>query len=60
MARARQQFTRPCLAGDRKREASCGCGIIGRCARLCTHEHEETCMVHALAKIGVRAKVGAP
>jgi hypothetical protein len=59
-ARNRQHFTRRCGAGGRARVASCGCGIIRRCARLCTHEHEETRMVDVIAWIVVAAKVGAP
>jgi len=59
-ARNRQHFTRPGVAGGRARVASCGCGIIRRCARLCTHEHEETWMVHVIASIAVAAGIGAP
>jgi len=57
-ARNRQHFTRPCIAGGRACVASCGCGIIRRCARLCTHEHEETWMVHVIVSIAVAAGIG--
>jgi hypothetical protein len=53
-------FTRPCPAGGRSREASCGCGIIGGAGDCARTNPEETRMVHVMASIVVRPEQAAP